>query len=278
MPALSDVHALVTERLGFAGFRPGQEQAIASVLAGRDTLVVLPTGGGKSLCYQAPALLLPKLTVVVSPLISLMKDQVDALTARGLPAAFLNSTLSSGEISDRLARAERGELKLLYVAPERFDLGRALDRIAAIGVSLLAIDEAHCVSEWGHDFRPSYLRVRQVRERLGLPPTIALTATATPEVRKDIVKQLGLSQPEIIVTGFDRANLGYHVIRTRTEDDKDGALVRVLKQFPGRRSCTPPPGAPWRRSPRCWSRRRSARSPTTPASTTITATWCRTRS
>ncbi len=233
VPALSDVHALVTERLGFAGFRPGQERAIASVLAGRDTLVVLPTGGGKSLCYQAPALLLPKLTVVVSPLISLMKDQVDALTARGLPAAFLNSTLSSGEISDRLARAERGELKLLYVAPERFDLGRALDRIAAIGVSLLAIDEAHCVSEWGHDFRPSYLRVRQVRERLGLPPTIALTATATPEVRKDIVKQLGLSQPEIIVTGFDRANLGYHVIRTRTEDDKDGALVRVLKQFPG---------------------------------------------
>ncbi len=211
----------------------GRNARSQSVLAGRDTLVVLPTGGGKSLCYQAPALLLPKLTVVVSPLISLMKDQVDALTARGLPAAFLNSTLSSGEISDRLARAERGELKLLYVAPERFDLGRALDRIAAIGVSLLAIDEAHCVSEWGHDFRPSYLRVRQVRERLGLPPTIALTATATPEVRKDIVKHLGLSIPEIIVTGFDRANLGYHVIRTRTEDDKDGALVRVLKQFPG---------------------------------------------
>jgi ATP-dependent DNA helicase RecQ len=171
--------------------------------------------------------------VVVSPLISLMKDQVDALTARGLPAAFLNSTLSSGEISDRLARAERGELKLLYVAPERFDLGRALDRIAAIGVSLLAVDEAHCISEWGHDFRPSYLRVRQVRERLGLPPTIALTATATPEVRKDVIRQLGLKDPEIIVTGFDRANLGYHVIRTRTEADKDGALVRALKEFPG---------------------------------------------
>ena len=230
---LDGARALLHDRFGFSDFRPGQERAIASVLARRDSLVVLPTGGGKSLCFQVPALLLPKLTVVVSPLISLMKDQVDALTARGLPAAFLNSTLSSNEISDRLARAERGELKLLYVAPERFDLGRALDRIANIGVSLLAVDEAHCISEWGHDFRPSYLRVAQVRERLGLPPTMALTATATPEVRKDIIKQLGLANPEIIVTGFDRANLGYHVVRTRTEADKDGALVRALKQFPG---------------------------------------------
>ncbi|HUO51565.1 MAG TPA: ATP-dependent DNA helicase RecQ [Gemmatimonadaceae bacterium] len=230
---LDGARALLRERLGFSGFRPGQERAIESVLAGRDTLVVLPTGGGKSLCYQVPALLLPRLTVVVSPLISLMKDQVDALTARNLPAAFLNSTLTPNEIADRLARAERGELKLLYVAPERFDMGRTLERIAGIGVSLLAVDEAHCISEWGHDFRPSYLRVRQVRERLGLPPTIALTATATPEVRRDIIKQLGLAQPEIIVTGFDRANLSYHVVRTRTEADKDGALVRTLKRFPG---------------------------------------------
>ena len=232
-PTLETASTLLREQFGFDRFRPGQERAIASVLGAHDTLVVLPTGGGKSLCYQVPGLLLPKLTVVVSPLISLMKDQVDALTARGLPAAFLNSTLSAGEISDRLARAERGELKLLYLAPERFDMGRALERIANIGVSLLAIDEAHCISEWGHDFRPSYLRVKQVRERLGLPPTIALTATATPEVRKDIVRQLGLSHPEIIVTGFDRANLHYHVVRTRTEGDKDGALVRTLKQFPG---------------------------------------------
>ena len=233
MTTLEAARAILRDQLGFPDFRPGQERAIASVLEGRDTLVVLPTGGGKSLCYQVPALMLPKLTVVVSPLISLMKDQVDALTARGLPAAFLNSTLTSGEISDRLARAERGELKLIYVAPERLEIGRTLDRLAEIGVSLLAVDEAHCISEWGHDFRPSYLRVRQMRHRLGKPVTIALTATATPEVRKDIVRQLALAHPEVIVTGFDRANLRYHVVRTRTEGDKDGALVRALQQYPG---------------------------------------------
>ena len=218
---------------GFAEFRPGQERAVAAVAAGRDTLVVLPTGGGKSLCYQVPALLLPGLTLVVSPLISLMKDQVDALEARGLPAAFINSTLTSGEVSDRLARAERGMLKMLYVAPERFDFGSAAERLKGIGVSLLAVDEAHCISEWGHDFRPSYLRVGQVRERLGAPPTIALTATATPEVRRDIVRQLGLAQPEVVITGFDRRNLRYHVVRTRTDRDKDESLVRVLREHEG---------------------------------------------
>ena len=233
MTTLGAARALLRDRFALADFRPGQERAIDAVLQGRDTLVVLPTGGGKSLCYQVPALLLPKLTVVVSPLISLMKDQVDALTARGMPAAFLNSTLSAGEISDRLARAERGELKLIYVAPERLEVGRTLDRLADIGVSLLAVDEAHCISEWGHDFRPSYRRVRQMRQRLGAPTTIALTATATPSVRTDIARQLALSNPEVIVTGFDRANLRYHVIRTRTEGDKDAALVRTLERFPG---------------------------------------------
>jgi len=218
---------------GFPEFRPGQERAVAAVAAGRDTLVVLPTGGGKSLCYQVPALLLPGLTLVVSPLISLMKDQVDALEARGLPAAFINSTLTSGEVADRLARAERGTLKILYVAPERFDFGSAAERLKGIGVSLLAVDEAHCISEWGHDFRPSYLRVGQVRERLGAPPTIALTATATPEVRRDIVRQLGLAQPEVVITGFDRRNLRYHVVRTRTDRDKDESLVRALREHEG---------------------------------------------
>ena len=218
---------------GFPEFRPGQERAVAAVAAGRDTLVVLPTGGGKSLCYQVPALLLPGLTLVVSPLISLMKDQVDALEARGLPAAFINSTLTSGEVSDRLARAERGTLKILYVAPERFDFGSAAERLKGIGVSLLAVDEAHCISEWGHDFRPSYLRVGQVRERLGAPPTIALTATATPEVRRDIVRQVGLAQPEVVITGFDRRNLRYHVVRTRTDRDKDESLVRALREHEG---------------------------------------------
>ncbi len=219
---------MLRTRFGYATFRAGQEQAVSSVLDGRDTLVILPTGGGKSLCFQVPALMLPKLTVVISPLISLMKDQVDALAARGLPAAFVNSTLTTSEVSDRLARAERGELKLLYVAPERFDVGRVAERLGASGVSLLAVDEAHCVSEWGHDFRPSYLRLRAVRERLGMPPTIALTATATPEVRRDIARHLDLRSHETVITGFDRRNLHYHVIGTRTDRDKDDALAELL--------------------------------------------------
>ncbi len=206
---------------------------MSSVLAGKDTLVILPTGGGKSLCYQVPALVLPGLTVVVSPLISLMKDQVDALLARGLPAAFINSTLTSNEVADRMARAQRGELRMLYVAPERFDVPGFADRVKAMGVSLLAVDESHCISEWGHDFRPSYLRIRDVRARLGNPPTIALTATATPEVRRDIATQLALRSPDTIITGFDRTNLSYHVVRTRTDDDKDVALVQTLQEHEG---------------------------------------------
>ena len=230
---IDDAREILRSRFGYPAFRPGQERAVEAVLQGRDTLVILPTGGGKSLCYQVPALMLPGLTVVISPLISLMKDQVDALTARSLPATFINSSLSGAEVSSRLARAERGEVKLLYVAPERFDAGTTAERLRAIGVSLLAVDEAHCISEWGHDFRPSYLRIRSVRERLGLPPTIALTATATGDVRTDIIRQLQLDRPETIVTGFDRKNLSYSVVRTRTEADKDAALIAALQAQPG---------------------------------------------
>jgi len=230
---LEKARAMLRQSFGYPAFRPGQERAIASILSGRDTLVVLPTGGGKSLCYQVPALMTPGLTVVVSPLISLMKDQVDALSARSLPAAFINSTLTSSQVSDRLAKAGRGDIKMLYVAPERFDAGSTADRLRAMGVSLLAVDEAHCISEWGHDFRPSYLRMRDVRERLGAPPTMALTATATPEVRKDIAAQLALRNPTIIVTGFDRTNLHYHVIPTRTDQEKDATLVQALRDHDG---------------------------------------------
>jgi ATP-dependent DNA helicase RecQ len=232
-PTIEQARERLNSAFGYPAFRPGQERVVASVLAGRDTMVVLPTGGGKSLCYQVPALCLPGVTVVVSPLISLMKDQVDALTARGIPAAFLNSTLSSSGISERLARAARGELKLLYVAPERFDSPHAAERLAQLDISLLAVDEAHCISSWGHDFRPSYLRMREVRERLGWPTTIALTATATAEVRADIVMQLALRSPETVITGFDRTNLSYHVRRVRTDAEKDDALAGALREYGG---------------------------------------------
>jgi ATP-dependent DNA helicase RecQ len=232
-PTLADAQETLRARFGYSAFRPGQELAVRAVLQGRDTLVILPTGGGKSLCFQVPALLLPGLTVVVSPLISLMKDQVDALTARGLPAAFVNSTLSQSQAADRMARAASGEIKLLYVAPERFDFGGTAERLSRIGVSLLAIDEAHCISEWGHDFRPSYSRIRGVREALGDPPTIALTATATPEVRRDIAAQLGLREPETVITGFDRQNLHYHVLPVKNDAEKDATLVQTLKTHEG---------------------------------------------
>lgn len=229
-PRLAAARTLLKERFGFADFRAGQQRAVNAVLHGRDTLVILPTGGGKSLCYQVPALVQDGLTVVISPLISLMKDQVDALTARGLPATFLNSTLSTAEQSARMARVQAGEIKLLYLAPERFDVGKMAERLRAIGVALLAVDEAHCISEWGHDFRPSYLRVKEVRQKLGAPPTVALTATATPEVREDIARQLALDEPEIVITGFDRTNLSYHVIPTKNDAAKDATLISLVQE------------------------------------------------
>lgn len=232
-PTLDDARRLLAERFGYPDFRPGQTEAVASVLEGRDTLVVVPTGGGKSLCFQVPALALGGLTVVISPLISLMKDQVDALVARGLPATYLNSTLSASEISARMARVQAGAIRLLYLAPERFDLGSLAPKLRAVGVTLLAVDEAHCISEWGHDFRPSYLRVKQVREQLGNPPTVALTATATPEVRDDIVKQLGLIDPRVIISGFDRVNLTYHVVATKNDTAKDATLIDLVRQQKG---------------------------------------------
>ena len=232
-PTIDDARAILKSAFGYNAFRPGQESAVAAVLAGKDTVVVLPTGGGKSLCFQVPALALPGLTVVMSPLISLMKDQVDALLAKGLPAAFINSTLTPGQVSDRMARVDRGEIKLLYVAPERFDFGRTAERLRKAGVSLLAIDEAHCISQWGHDFRPSYLRVKKVHEALGSPTTIALTATATPEVRRDIIRELGLRNPQTIITGFDRPNLTYFVVPAKNDAEKEKRLVEILRKYSG---------------------------------------------
>ncbi len=225
--------ATLRDIFAYPDFRPPQIRAVQAVLSGRDALIVLPTGGGKSLCYQVPALVRDGLTVVISPLISLMKDQVDALARRGVAAAFINSTLSSADAAERMAQARDGSLKLLYLAPERLEAGRTMQRLREIGVALLAVDEAHCISEWGHDFRPSYRRIGSIRDRLGAPQTVALTATATPDVRHDIVRQLALHAPEIVVAGFDRTNLTYHVAATRTQQDKDAAAIELLRRAPG---------------------------------------------
>jgi len=205
---------------GFAEFRAGQEEVIQAVLGGSDTLVVMPTGGGKSLCYQVPATMLAGVTVVVSPLIALMKDQVDALTARGVRATTINSTLEFTDVRQRLTDLRYGLYQMLYVAPERFESAVFLDLMRDVRVSLLAVDEAHCISEWGHDFRPSYLRLRTAIESLGRPPVVALTATATPEVQDDIIAQLGLNSPRRFVRGFDRPNLSY-VVRSSENKERD---------------------------------------------------------
>lgn len=230
---LDDARAVLQKHFGYADFRPPQRRAVQTVVSGHDALILLPTGGGKSLCFQVPALMRQGLTVVISPLISLMKDQVDALERRQLSAAFLNSTLSRGEVSNRMARARDGSLKLLYLAPERMDGGRTMQQLAQIGVSMLVVDEAHCISEWGHDFRPSYRRIGSIRVGLGMPQTVALTATATLQVRDDILHQLALRDPRVIVGGFDRTNLTYHVSPTRTQLDKDKACVQWLRKIDG---------------------------------------------
>ena len=229
MPTLSDARAALQATFGYPDFRPGQCDVVAAVVSGRDTLAVLPTGGGKSLCYQVPSLLLPGLTVVVSPLISLMKDQVDRLERRGVAATFLNSSLPAPGVRARLDRIRRGTIRLLYVAPERLespDLRSALDECR---VSLLAVDEAHCISEWGHEFRPSFRRLAASCERFAAAQRMAVTATATPVVRRDIVRQLRLRDAVVIVAGFDRANLSYAVRRCRDDADKLGALREVLR-------------------------------------------------
>lgn len=220
-------------RFGLTSFREGQERVISTVLAGQDCLCVMPTGGGKSLCYQLPAVVHDGLTLVVSPLIALMKDQVDQLHKLDLPVSFINSTLSASEQYERLDRMAAGEFSLVYVVPERFRSGRFIDAVRAVGIKLLAIDEAHCVSEWGHDFRPDYARLGYFRRMLGNPTTIALTATATDRVRRDIVEMLDLHEPKTFITGFARPNLFYEVQSPSTERQKPDKLVAFLKETPG---------------------------------------------
>src|ERR1700722_1164847 len=207
-----DVKAALKRRFGFDHFRAGQEAVVRDALAGRDVLALLPTGGGKSLCFQLPALVRPGLTVVGSPLIALMKDQVDALRASGVAATSLNSSLGAAEARTRLRDLHRGEYKLLYVAPERLMLDGWAENLQKWQVSALAIDEAHCVSEWGHDFRPEYRQLARLRAALPEVPLMALTATATARVRADIALHLKLRDPAVFVSSFNRPNLAYRVV------------------------------------------------------------------
>jgi len=226
------IKELLKIHYGFNSFRPGQEQVIDNVLADRSTVVIMPTGGGKSLCFQLPALVLDGVTIVISPLIALMKDQVDSLTAIGIPATFINSSISPAETSERLEAVQQGKYKLLYIAPERFYNKEFMAALSNIKVGMFAIDEAHCISQWGHDFRPSYIKLRDVINTLGNPTVAAFTATATPEVRDDIIKQLNLKNPELVITGFARPNLQFGVIKAN-DSQKAQLVIDAVKSSGG---------------------------------------------
>jgi ATP-dependent DNA helicase RecQ len=233
----SELLATLQKHFGHQTFRPGQEQLVAAVLSGRDVFAVMPTGSGKSLGYQLPAVVLRGTTLVVSPLISLMKDQVDELNRRGIPSAALHSMLSSDSRREVLNAARTGQLRLLYVAPERFASDSFVRLLGELPIARFVIDEAHCVSEWGHDFRPDYRRLRAAAAacrtsdgRSGRPPIAAFTATATPEVRDDIVALAGLESPQTLVAGFDRPNIYLRVERIDDEEEKHELLPRLVSR------------------------------------------------
>src|SRR5882762_1559863 len=217
-----DLPSSLKKHFGYDQFRPLQQQIVIDALAGRDVFALMPTGGGKSLCFQLPALLRDGITIVVSPLISLMKDQVDALRASGIAATFLNSALDRHEAVERLRGLNHGQYRLLYVAPERLMLDGFLERALNWNIAQIAIDEAHCISEWGHDFRPEYRELKKLRTHFPDVPIMALTATATERVRDDIIKQLKLRYPRSYVASFNRPNLTYRVLA------KSSAYQQVL--------------------------------------------------
>ncbi len=222
--SFEDALKALQHHFGYPAFRPGQDSIIKAVLERRNVLAVMPTGGGKSICYQIPAVLFDGLTIVISPLISLMQDQVESLERAHIHATFINSMLDYGEVMARLDKARNGWYKLMYVAPERFESRTFVERMKGIRIAMFAVDEAHCISEWGHDFRPSYTRMREALATLGSPQVVALTATATPDVRHDIQQQLELRDPKVIVRGFNRENLTFRVMHGANKRDE---VVRV---------------------------------------------------
>jgi ATP-dependent DNA helicase RecQ len=228
---LADAERLLRERFGFSGFRPGQQEIVRAILAGRDALAVMPTGAGKSLCFQLPALLLPGVTLVVSPLIALMKDQVDGLHQRGIEATFINSSIAYSEQEQRLLAIRSGQVKLLYVAPERFRSRAFLRSLEGVTVGLFAIDEAHCISQWGHDFRPDYLRLGQAIEALRPGRVLALTATANANVQADILQQIPRPGLLRFVGGFDRPNLHFAAERLQKKAEKPKLVVDLVRRL-----------------------------------------------
>ncbi len=230
IPAASDHHAILKHTFGHDHFRPLQREIIENILAGRDTLAVMPTGGGKSLCYQIPALIFDGLTVVVSPLIALMKDQVEQMQAIGVPALFINSTLSTTEYNANMQSVRQGKTKLLYVAPESLLTPHILELLASTRVDCLTIDEAHCISDWGHDFRPDYRQLREIRPRHPRATCLALTATATPRVRSDIESALDFKHSQRFIAGFNRPNL---FIEVKPKCDAFGQTTAFLQRHHG---------------------------------------------
>lgn len=227
-----DKNELLHRYFGYTKFRPGQEELINGILAGRDVFGIMPTGGGKSICYQLPALMLPGITLVVSPLISLMRDQVLALKAAGIPGAYINSTLTPAQLQAVYRNMLAGQYKIVYIAPERLDFGGFSDLVSKLRVSFVAVDEAHCISQWGQDFRPSYLRILHFIDSLPVRPVVgAFTATATAQVRDDVERILKLHDPVRTVTGFDRPNLFFEVIHP---EQKNRELLRILSSRRGK--------------------------------------------
>ena len=233
MTKSSNPRQTLLEVFGYSEFRPQQEEIVEALIAGQDAFVLMPTGGGKSLCYQIPALHRDGVAIVVSPLISLMKDQVDALVANGVRAAFYNSSLKAEESRQVLAKLHAGELDLLYVAPERLLSDGFLDRLKGMPIALFAIDEAHCVSQWGHDFRPEYVQLGQLHGLFPEVPMIGLTATADPQTRQDVLQRLGLQQAHCFITGFDRPNIRYTVVEKRKPFDQLLAFLADHRQEAG---------------------------------------------